>query len=533
MGGIAAIIGPRPDRTRFDRMRQALATRGEVEHTAEVPGVLASMRTTSDDRADVAASWHSPDGEWIVSLDGVIYNRARLSEELRAAGHAPRTGTSAEIVLQAFLCWGESAAARLRGDFAVAIIEVGTGRTYLARDPLGIRPLYWSWVGDCLHVGSEVKVLVPTGASIHEAAPGSHGWAAFGRPPELRPFVDLFRTNQHEEVADVADASALVRSALEQSVRVRCATDAPVGVVLSGGLDSSLVLALVLRAHPDCVAFTIGSPDSEDVQYARRLTRDLGVRHEVIEMVPERISRHDVRTAVRMSECTEYGDVINAVVSIPLFRRMREAGVRIAFAGDGSDELFGGYAMYDDVPDDARRRLFEHKIRNLSRTELQRVDRASMREGVEVRAPFLDPEMVSSAMQIPMDLKVRDGREKWILRHAFADELPDYVLQRPKNPMSHSSGLHERARLFKPLFARHYRDAGYDALGPMRRDFSVVLGQEGYDVDRAVAAIAARADYTAAEHARDLVGALRWNAVSAVRAARRGARARGRGTEPR
>lgn len=525
MGGIAAIVGPHPNRVRFGRMRRAIAGRGEVEETAELPGALATTRIAARDQDDVARSWRSPDGEWIVCLDGEIYNGARLGEELREARHTLRTETSIEVVLEAFLCWGEAAVTRFRGDFAFAIIEVRTGRTYLGRDPLGVRPLYWSWADDCLHVASEVKALVPTGAAIHEIAPGSHGWSVPDREPETSAYVDLFHTDQ-APVTDVAEAAALVRAALEESVRVRCATDARVGVVLSGGLDSSLILALVRQAHPDCVAFTIGSPDSEDVKYARRLTSDLGVRHEVIEMVPERISRHDVRTAVQVSECTEYGDVINAAVSVPLFRRMREAGVQIAFAGDGSDELFGGYAMYDEVAPETTRRLFEHKIRNLSRTELQRVDRTSMGQGVEVRAPFLDPALVTLATRMPMDLKVRDGREKWILRHTFDDLLPDYVLQRPKNPMSHSSGLHERARLFKPRFARHYREAGYDALGPMRRDFSVVLGQEGHDLDRAVAAISARPDYTAAEHARDLVGAVRWNAVSAVRAARRGAQKR-------
>lgn len=432
---------------------------------------------------------------------------------------------SAEILLTAFLHWGESAITRLRGDFAFAIIETRTGRAYLGRDPVGVRPLYWSSADGCLHLASEVKALVLSGAPIHEVTPGSDGWAAPGQHPQMRPYVDLFqRPPGAAQITDVAEASAVVRAALEESVRIRCDTREPVGVVLSGGLDSSLVLALVRQIHPECIAFTIGSPDSEDVTYARRLTHDLGVRHEVIDVVPERISRHEVRTAIWMSECTEYGDVINAIVSVPLFRRRREAGVRIALAGDGSDELFGGYAMYDDVAPDAAQRLFEHKIRNLSRTELQRVDRTSMGQGVEVRAPFLDPALVALATRVPMDLKVREGREKWILRHAFADLLPDYVLRRPKNPMSHSSGLHERARLFKPRFARHYRDAGYDALGPMRRDFSVVLGQQGHDLGRAIAAISARPDYTAAEHARDMLGAVRWNAVSAVRAARRGLR---------
>ncbi len=185
--------------------------------------------------------------------------------------------------------------------------------------------------------------------------------------------------------------------------------------------------------------------------------------------------------------------------------------------GDGADELFGGYSMYDRIGARASRRLFLHMIRNLHRTELQRVDRISMGHGVEARVPYLDLSLVELAMRLPVGLKVRDGQEKWIIRQAFADMLPDYIIQRPKNPMSHSSGLHERARLYRPLFPRLQRSFGYDLLEPVRRDFSVVLGQCGHDLDLALAHSKARQDYTPAEHARDLAGALRWNAAAAIR----------------
>ncbi len=173
--------------------------------------------------------------------------------------------------------------------------------------------------------------------------------------------------------------------------------------------------------------------------------------------------------------------------------------------------------MYDRVGVRSSRRLFQHMIRNLHRTELQRVDRISMGNGVEARVPYLDLSMVELAMRLPVGLKVRDGQEKWIIREAFADVLPEYVRRRPKNPMSHSSGLHERARLYRPLFARLHRSFGYDLLEPMRRDFSVVLGQCGHDLDLALAHSRARQDYTAMEHARDLAGALRWNTTAAIR----------------
>ena len=318
-------------------------------------------------------------------------------------------------------------------------------------------------------------------------------------------------------IDDPDEAALLVRIALTDAMRARLDTDLTVGVVLSGGLDSSLALLHARELHPDCVAVTIGVPESPDVAYARRLAADLGVPHEVVELRPRDIRLADVREAIRVSELTEYGDIINAVVSVPIFRRLRELGVRVVLTGDGSDELFGGYPMYHQVGPERSRRLFLHKIRNLCRTELQRVDRASMAHGVEARVPFLDLSVVELAMRLPLDLKLRDGQEKWIVRQAFADLLPGYVRQRPKNPMSYSSGLHERARLYKPLFARLHRSFGYDLLEPVRRDFDSVLTRCGNDLDRAIAEGMARPDYTVLEHARDLVGAARWNAAPMVR----------------
>lgn len=243
----------------------------------------------------------------------------------------------------------------------------------------------------------------------------------------------------------------------------------------SGGLDSSIVLRHIAERHPDCVAFTIGAPHSEDLTYARKLTAELGVRHEVIDINPRAIRYRQIRDALEASELTEYGDIINAAISLPLFQRIPDCGIKVAIGGDGSDELFGGYPMYAKITAEQQHQLFLHKIANLGRTELQRVDRASMKYGVEMRVPFLDPAVVELAMRIPGALKVREGVEKWVVRQAFSADLPDYVIKRPKHGLSYSTGLHDRARLFKPLFPRLYRSFGYDIHAPLRRDFDVTL----------------------------------------------------------
>jgi asparagine synthase (glutamine-hydrolysing) len=534
--GIALILGPAAAdaEDRFAGMLAALAPRGEVRETHRAPGLLAgTQRLRIVDRDAAVQPWTSEDGRWVLCYNGELFNYRELGAQLAALGTPPAGNGDTAVLAAAFAQWGERAVSRFRGEFAFAIADTTDQRLYLARDPLGVKPLYWARSGGALHVASEIKALVPLGQPVHEVPPGHHGWAGAAAGPDLGAYTGLAggpngtgRAGRGAEigaepVTDPAEAAKLVRAAFEDSVRVRVDTDLPVGVILSGGLDSSLTLLHVAQMHPDCVAFTIGAPGSDDLRYARRLCAELGVRHEVVELAPRQIGRAEIRAAIEMSELTEYGDIINAVVSVPLFRRVRDAGVKVVLTGDGSDELFGGYAMYHRASPDQARRLFLHKIRNLARTELQRVDRTSMGHGVEARVPFLDPALVELALALPMDLKVRDGREKWILREAFADLLPGYIRDRPKNPMSHSSGLHERARLYKPLFPGIHRFAGYDRCAPVRRDFSAVLEAAGQDLDLAAAQLAARPDYSAGERARDFAGALKWNALALARGAGR------------
>ena len=527
MCGIALILGPRPDRATFRRMITSLAPRGEVEEVLLTARLLAgTQRLRIVDAEHAIQPWRSADGRWVLCYNGEVFNYRALQAELASRGHRLRSDSDTEVVLEAFLEWGAAAVRRLRGEFAFALADTAADRVYLARDPLGVKPLYWSRADGCLYVASEVKALTGVGAPVSEVPPGHHGWAggagsgpqSAAAGPDLAPYVDLLRLGEGQpEIEDPDQAAKLIRAALEDSIRVRVDTGLTVGVILSGGLDSTLTLLHVREMHPDCVAFTIGAPGSLDLAYARRLTAGLGVPHEVIEVRPRDIRLADIRDAIRLGELTEYGDIINEVVSVPLFRRIHQCGVKVVLSGDGSDELFGGYPMYFQAREDQARRLFLHKIRNLCRTELQRLDRASMGHGTELRVPFLDLALVELAMRLPREFKQRHGQDKWILRHAFADFVPDYIRQRPKDMMSYSSGLHERARLFKPLFPRLHRSLRYDLLEPVRRDFDTVLDRCGHDLDRAIADAAARQDYRLTERARDLAGAARWNAVLALR----------------
>ncbi len=527
MCGIALLVGPgaRAQYASFAAMLATVAPRGEVEETlADDDALLGTHRLRIVDRDHAVQPWRSADERWALSYNGEVFNFATLRRQLVDEGHDLRSHSDTEVVLESVLAWGEDALLRFRGEFAFGLVDRHTRRVFLARDPAGVKPLYWARSGGLLAVASEVKSLVSgigPGVTVHEVPPGHCGWAEPGEDPVFHPYVDLLQLGEGlPMVEDLGEATDLVRRTYREAVRTRVDTDLPVGVVLSGGLDSSLALIHVREMHPDCVAFTVGTEGSEDLAYARRLTADLGVPHEVVTLRPRDIGLADVREAIRVSEATEYGDVINSVVSMRLFERVHQSGIKVVLTGDGSDELFGGYDMYRDIAPEQSRSLFRHKIRHLSRTELQRVDRTSMGNGVEARVPYLDLDMLSMAMRIPDSMKQRDGYEKWILRHAFADVLPDYIRERHKNPMSHSSGLHERIRLYQPLFAGIYRSYGYDALGPMRRDFWRTLQESDHDLERALVDAESARDFTPAEHARDFAGAVKWNVIGGVRAAR-------------
>ena len=466
-------------------MVAGIRSRGEVlEVDRSADALLATSRLRIVDRDRAVQPWTSPNGRWVLCYNGEIFNHKKLRERLSEQGNTQRSESDTEVVIEALLAWGEDAMLQFRGEFAFALLDRETGSVLLARDPAGVKPLYWARADDRLHIASEVKALTSLGAPIHEVPPGYIGRGTAHSDPVLRPYIDLLRLGEGEPVlTDVEEAKAALRRTFEDSVRLRVDTDLPVG----GHPLRWPGFVVDAAARPPDASGRARLHRRHQRQRGRRLRQPAGratssVPHEVISLRPRDISLRDVREAIYRSEATEYGDVINAVVSLKVFERVHARGIKVVLTGDGSDELFGGYDMYAQVPEADRRNLFLHKIRHLSRTELQRVDRTSMGLGVEARVPFLDVQMLLLSMRIPLEMKVRDGYEKWIVREAFSDLLPDYIKARHKNPMSHSSGLHERIRLYKPLFPRIYRSFGYDALGPMRRDFSVVLAQHGNDL---------------------------------------------------
>lgn len=439
MCGIAAEIQPRVrgevDVVRVEKMLAEIRHRGDPENAGAaraLPGAaLGCNRLAIVDREAAEQPMSDESGELWVTFNGEIYNHAALREELSRLGHVFRTGSDTEVLLHGYTEWGRELPGRLDGMFAFVVHDVKRREFLAARDRIGVKPLYRCVQGDTLYFASELKCFLPLALDAEEFPPGH--WTdgtdtvRYHHEPQGRP------SGTGRELA------AEFGRRLEEAVRKRVDTDLPVGVIYSGGLDSASVLALAARHHPDVTAISVGFPGSEDLEFAVRSCAELGIRHVVRSLTLDDLVR-DLPERVRQTETFETVDLMDASVMAPAFEAAHELGLKVVLVGDGSDELLAGYDLFRTHPDPVE--LMRYRVGNLRRTDLQRVDRVSMHHTVEARVPFLDRDVVDFAWRLPMDVKYRDGTEKWILREAMADVLPSYLAGRPKIRMPEGTGLY-------------------------------------------------------------------------------------------
>jgi asparagine synthase (glutamine-hydrolysing) len=309
---------------------------------------------------------------------------------------------------------------------------------FIARDPIGIKPLYFGQRNGTLVFASEIKALVGIAKQVREFPPASWFHSRVGTQTYFTiPERDPIPRAEEEHIA-------LVRETLERSVAKRMMSDVPVGAFLSGGLDSSIIVALV-RPHVRVLhTFSVGTEGSRDLEAARMVARHLDtVHHEYV------LEREEVAT--RLPEIIYHlesfdQDLIRSAIPCFFTARLASCEVKVILTGEGADELFAGYRYYRGYQDPT---LLHQELRrsvlSLHNINLQRVDRLTMAHSVEGRVPFLDMEMIDLAQTIPPALKLfRKGRheliEKWVLRKAFEDLLPTEIVWRSKEQFDEGSG---------------------------------------------------------------------------------------------
>ncbi|HEX6444552.1 MAG TPA: asparagine synthase (glutamine-hydrolyzing) [Streptosporangiales bacterium] len=420
----------------LDDALDRLAHRGpDGVGTYEVGGtnLMGHRRLAIIDPANGHQPLTTPDGDALVA-NGMIYNDAALRAEIGPGAYA--TGTDSESILHAVRKWGPDAPRHLDGMFA--FVYATPDRVVAARDPLGIKPLYRVRIGDVTGFSSEVKAFDGVADEITEFPAGhvydsARGMLRYYDVPDLDPAA--------RKPADVAHDFLDV---LEAAVVKRLRSDVPLGALLSGGLDSSLVCALARRHVEELHTFAVGLPGSADLVAARRVAEHLGTIHHEMVVSPDDVVRSlpDVVFHLESSDV----DIVRSATMTWQVMRFAAEHVTVVLTGEGADELFAGYRYYADYDDpDLLHAELRRSLSNMHNANLQRVDRMSMAHGVEARVPFLDKAVIAAAMDIHPRLKqYAPGSdqlvEKWVLREAASGLLPDEIVWRTKAQFDEGSG---------------------------------------------------------------------------------------------
>jgi asparagine synthase (glutamine-hydrolysing) len=438
MSGIAAVFDPAATEIQNEEILSAMLSkiehRGDMEQAPKIRAfsyaVLGRrpLRALEEEQGDL---FQAGEQDTVVAMmDGEIYNYQDLRQELIACGHQFLTFSNGELLAHSYREWQDRLVDHLDGMFAFIIYDSTTDIFLAARDHIGIKPLYFLQKAGAYFIASEMKALLMLGQDIHELQPGHvlkregiHRYFSFAKQPV-----------QGSESTLIATFKDLLLSAVKKQVQ----TELPIGIILSGGLDSTTLLSIASRYHRDITAFTVGFRGAADIEIAQRYCRDNGIPHYIIYLDIDDLI-HDLPQITYYGEAFEAIDVMVSCIVAPAYKRAKEMGIKIMLCGDGSDELVAGYDFFKTHPDPDR--LMLYRLSNIYRTDLRRIDRTGMRYGIETRLPFLDQAFMSLAYSLPMTMKLREGIDKWVLREALKDDLPDYIVHRPKVRLPDGTGL--------------------------------------------------------------------------------------------
>lgn len=408
------------------------------------------------DPSNGAQPLYNADKTQVLAANGEIYNHMQLKSELKEP-YTFSTGSDCEVIIplyQEFKKTGELFLDRLVGDFAFVLYDANDDTFFIARDHMGIVPCYIGTDSEGrFYVASEMKALTPVCDSVKEFPPGHYIYSK-----QDLEFHQYYKRDwmEYDNVKNNTTSVADLKDALMDSVKRQLMCDVPYGVLLSGGLDSSVVSAIAKLYsehrvedngasqawYPRLHSFAIGLKDAPDLKKARVVADYLGtVHHEIHYTIQEGIDAlRDVIFHI------ETYDVTTIRASTPMYlmaRYIKSMGIKMVLSGEGSDEIFGGYLYFHKAPND--KELHEELVRKLSQLHLYdclRANKSLMAWGVEGRVPFLDKKFLDVAMRINPKDKMCPGKviEKKVLRDAFTGMLPDEILWRQKEQFSDGVG---------------------------------------------------------------------------------------------
>ncbi len=414
--------------------------------------ILAHERLAIVDPKSGSQPLYSPDGQVILAVNGEIYNHQALRNSL--AHYDFTTLSDSEVILALYLEKGPAFVEDLNGIFAFALYDARDDSFFIARDHMGIIPLYYGkdQYGQ-LFVASELKSLEGFCEQIDHFPPGHYLYSKEGQEP-----IQWYKRDweQYSTVKDKETDLGKLRQGLEDAVHRQLMSDVPYGVLLSGGLDSSVIAAITKKFaskriesedqeeawYPQLHSFAVGLKGSPDLIAAQKAADHIGtIHHEVNFTIQEGLDA--IRDVIYHLETY---DVTTIRASTPMYllaRVIKSMGIKMVLSGEGSDELFGGYLYFHKAPN--AQEFHEETVRKLKKLYLYdclRANKSLAAWGVEGRVPFLDKEFMDIAMRInPQDKMITSERmEKWVVRKAFEDYLPESIAWRQKEQFSDGVG---------------------------------------------------------------------------------------------
>ena len=414
--------------------------------------ILAHERLSIVDPASGGQPLKSKDGKLILTVNGEIYNHRELREQLKGE-YDFQTGSDCEVILALYSQYGVRCVEMLSGIFGFALYDEEQDTYLIARDPTGVIPLYIGYddKGHLL-VSSELKGLEGYASHYNQFPPGHYFYS------KDKDFTRWYVRDwmQYDNVKNNPASVQELRDALEAAVKRQLMSDVPYGVLLSGGLDSSITSAIAKKYAakrietegkadawwPQLHSFAVGLKGAPDLVAARKVADYIGtVHHEINYTIEEGLDA--IRDVIYYIETY---DVTTVRASTPMYllaRVIKSMGIKMVLSGEGADEVFGGYLYFHKAPDSQA--FHEETVRKLSKLYMYdclRANKSLCAWGVEGRVPFLDKEFLDVAMRLNPQAKMCPGGtiEKKILREAFADMLPEEIAWRQKEQFSDGVG---------------------------------------------------------------------------------------------
>ena len=414
--------------------------------------VMGHERLAIVDPASGKQPLFSEDDTLVLAANGEIYNHRELRKQFEGR-YAFRTASDCEIILALYQEKGPAFLDEMNGIYGFALYDAARDEYFIARDHMGIIPLYIGWdKHGTFYVASELKALEGVCSKSEAFPPGHYLHSAEG---EIKRWYER-DWMEYEAVKENETSIELIREALEAAVHRQLMSDVPYGVLLSGGLDSSVTSAIAKKYAqmriesddtqeawwPQLHSFSVGLEGSPDLQAAREVAEHIGtIHHEIQFTIQEGLDA--IRDVVYNLETY---DITTIRASTPMYlmaRVIKSMGIKMVLSGEGADELFGGYLYFHKAP--SAQDFHEETVRKLKKLHLYdclRANKSLAAWGIEGRVPFLDKEFMDVAMRInPKDKMINGERmEKWVVRKAFEDYLPERVAWRQKEQFSDGVG---------------------------------------------------------------------------------------------